>query len=506
MNQEIKEYWKIINGNDPYRIAKLNKKLSKFNFDKLKGLDFYFLKDLQNAELSIRQFLVWRLTGSFNSNRIIIKNLSSTKKFTLPFPKDWRKILEDDGLHLKSFESELLFRMFLFKMILKGTVEVLSESCKNGYKKINRPSSCLYGINKHCLPKSKIGKNYDFISWLDKENKISNWSYYHNIKNHSSPDERVIYLNSNYPRYKSTLSRLHFIIWGIFSTVAVMAMLIIGYWKTPALYFELVKRKRYEVSDEKIYFDEYIFTVSTPIYRPIWTEIIEKKNKRLRYINYSTGYPHFKTKNGYTPDEIEYNLMSWPEFQNSPGKFNEYAKKVCPKTIKTISTSPVWWSDSDYRIPIWNFKTIAVYDVPPLSEKYLPDLVPYPFYRNYENGVQFLLDILEVAEKFGFKIAYKSKRELSNIHDKKFINFLNNFNKNSNVINIPSEVSPFRLSIHTDASISMPFTTTAHIAKYINKPSVYYDPSNTLYQDDRAAESILLISNKENLNNWIASI
>jgi polysaccharide biosynthesis PFTS motif protein len=507
MDQVVKAYWKCINEGDPYYIAKLNKKLSKCKLDTgEKNLDSLYLRDLQNLDLSLRQYLVSKLIGLFNSNRVFIKNYANKKNICLPFPQVWRSLLKEDNIFFNRFISELLFKLFLLKNIFKGITEILKLSFTEGYKNINQYSTCLFGINKYCLPETKIGKNYDFVSWLESEYKNKKRKYYHFVNDYTDTEGRIIFLESEYPAYKNLYNRIYFILWGISSIIFVLFLLLLGYWKTPALFYELVKRKRYQVGDTSLFFNEYVFTVSTWIYRPIWTEVLEKYNSKLRYINYSTGYPHFKTKIGYTPDEIEYELMSWPEFHNSPGKFNEYVENICSESVKITSTTPIWWNDCDHKLPNWDNKIIALYDVFPLSEEYLPDYVPYPFYRSYVNGVKFLLDVLEVAEKYGYKIAYKNKRRFNYTHDKNFIDFLKVYSSNLNIITIPPEVSPFRLSAITDATISIPFTTTAHIANYINKPSIYYDPSGTIFPDDRAAESIKLITNIDDLAYWIKSI
>jgi len=55
------------------------------------------------------------------------------------------------------------------------------------------------------------------------------------------------------------------------------------------------------------------------------------------------------------------------------------------------------------------------------------------------------------------------------------------------------------------AVISMPFTSTAIIAREIGKPSVYYDPTGGLQPDDRAAHGIPILSTVEELEAWLSS-
>jgi polysaccharide biosynthesis PFTS motif protein len=58
----------------------------------------------------------------------------------------------------------------------------------------------------------------------------------------------------------------------------------------------------------------------------------------------------------------------------------------------------------------------------------------------------------------------------------------------------------------TKACISMPFTSTALIAKHEGKPSVYYDPSGMICKDDRAAHGIPVLNNIDELQQWIEEV
>ena len=58
----------------------------------------------------------------------------------------------------------------------------------------------------------------------------------------------------------------------------------------------------------------------------------------------------------------------------------------------------------------------------------------------------------------------------------------------------------------TKASISMPFSSTAVLAKEEGRPSVYYDPTDIIQKDDRAAHGIPILNGIGELKVWIKSI
>ena len=53
------------------------------------------------------------------------------------------------------------------------------------------------------------------------------------------------------------------------------------------------------------------------------------------------------------------------------------------------------------------------------------------------------------------------------------------------------------------ACISMPFTSTAVIAKQEGKPSVYYDPSGMIPDGDKAAHGIPVLNGIKELEDWV---
>jgi polysaccharide biosynthesis PFTS motif protein len=56
------------------------------------------------------------------------------------------------------------------------------------------------------------------------------------------------------------------------------------------------------------------------------------------------------------------------------------------------------------------------------------------------------------------------------------------------------------------ASIHIPFTSTALISDYLNVPSVYYDPTSTIQNDDRGSQGIELVKGFVSLDNWLKKI
>jgi polysaccharide biosynthesis PFTS motif protein len=77
--------------------------------------------------------------------------------------------------------------------------------------------------------------------------------------------------------------------------------------------------------------------------------------------------------------------------------------------------------------------------------------------------------------------------------------------ENSHVVPVAPDISAIRVIESSIAVISMPFTSTALIAKEMGKPSAYYDPCGILQRDDRAAHGIPILSGVKELEAWLSA-
>ncbi len=74
------------------------------------------------------------------------------------------------------------------------------------------------------------------------------------------------------------------------------------------------------------------------------------------------------------------------------------------------------------------------------------------------------------------------------------------------VITIDPETSAYKLIEKCSAVISMPFTSTALIARELGKPSCFYDPTGLIEHDDRAAHGIPIMIGRVELQAWLEAV
>ena len=114
--------------------------------------------------------------------------------------------------------------------------------------------------------------------------------------------------------------------------------------------------------------------------------------------------------------------------------------------------------------------------------------------------------MLEVARNLDISVYYKIKRiRDKNIRNKEHWNYIQKalVDYKDTIFLIDDKVSADRLIQSADIIVSKPFSTTALIAKNINKPSIFFDPTSMIWNLDPALRDIPILSNKTQLKSYI---
>jgi polysaccharide biosynthesis PFTS motif protein len=117
----------------------------------------------------------------------------------------------------------------------------------------------------------------------------------------------------------------------------------------------------------------------------------------------------------------------------------------------------------------------------------------------------FLEQVCEVINRHGALMLWKRKRNVGSHAHPHYRLLADYLAKEDHVKLIEPDTSAFRVIESSIAVISMPFTSTALIARKMGKPSVYYDPGGSLLRDDRAAHGIPILSGVDELEAWLST-
>jgi len=468
-----------------------------------------------DIELIVRQFILARL-GGVRLHKAILYSLGSGKKISFPFSQTLRAVLVNEGVSISHWRSVLLLFGHCLALYIKGVKTIFIIIFHNIKRLFNptsipkRPFAVFHELSDYNLPRpNKQGNSYDFISWFNQWNGFGKlYGIYHDV----SSFKKGINLNGTTVDYKEIRIPIIrnfgniclFILWSIFAATTAFFSLIIGRWWYALLLGELARAAAIRYSKKEDLADMYLFCNSDAVYRPIWTYEAEAKGSRVISYFYST-FEEFKLPKGYEPNSIYWSLMSWSYYL----VWDEYQKALLKESIgeqpKIEVVGPIWYSSAPVDIPEISQQSIAVFDIQPIknSRHFGFSTMADIGYGDPKIPMKFMQDIIDSLPPDAV-IVHKRKRA-DNRSYKPYTLLIEKFRQNGSLIAIEPQASPNSVIEKCTAVISMPFTSTGIIAKYLDKPSAYYDPSGKLLKDDKGAHGITILSNEQELRSWICN-
>ncbi|MCA9749899.1 MAG: hypothetical protein KC414_12395, partial [Romboutsia sp.] len=156
-----------------------------------------------------------------------------------------------------------------------------------------------------------------------------------------------------------------------------------------------------------------------------------------------------------------------------------------------------------------NIFTISIFDVTPMTEKAMMET---GYFNYYSSNVlqQFMNDLLvtinNISKKLqiDIKILLKHKRPLSPDKSQEYINFVDNITReNKNLHKLPVQDNLFDIISNSDLSIAIPYSSPVFVAKYLSKPSAFYDPTMKIINTE--IENNYFISGRKELYTFIVN-
>jgi polysaccharide biosynthesis PFTS motif protein len=473
--------------------------LTKIKLSNTSPSTSFFHQGNFDIELSVRQYFALRILGS-SFYETVLYSIGSNQSLSCPLPKEWRDALIIHGIKINNFKCVLLWHTHGLLLWGKG---VLSE-LKSIYFLLKKQPNLGKYIYFNELVDNNISANpnrHNIINWYLrwKNRNIEINSICHSACNTS--DFKLGKVNIIQTDGLPKLIRLELMKYLVFFVYQVIYSFILLFFK-PAYGFllgESMKLKRVDLANDANLARDYLFH-SPHLYRPIWTYLAEDKGSRILYYDYSTNQGDFKNKHGY-PVEEPWHLRSWSHYLAWDEFHADFIRRHDKHNSVIENVGHIWFSSSGKFADI-PLNSIAVFDVSPSKFKVN---VGGSEYYNYNIVNQFLSDVQSVLNKNNISMAHKIKRTKKFEH-KRYTRRISQLTKELNYIKIYPNIDAFLVIQKTKACISIPFTSTAMIAKQEGKPSVYYDPSGMIQKDDRAANDITILSGINELEDWINSV
>ena len=506
----MRGYRKLAKSEDPFIINRIQEELTIFNLkiNSSHASTYIYGEETKIIEIATRQFLL-RICAGLRLNKAILLAMGQKKgKSCSPMPIAWINKLREQGIPISRVSSTILFGLLLILLLLVGLARAGRAIFYNKKTDDSLDTHVQFvDIARNNLPRKKTDQSYDIVSWYMqwemmpsdiKEIRHTAIDY----ENRSIRGVRLVSSKNYLPTISGLMKKIYFCVWVSVSFLISAFSLLTGRWVNALLYPEAISRKIIELAESNKLAADYLFSISSAIYRPLWTYAAERKGSQITLYNYAASFSQFKMKDRYPFHELGYQSVSWPRMLYWSESYANYTRAIISPEVDIKIVPPIWFTDSDDEFYTNDKPCIAIFDVTPVRNSFSNILMPTPVYRTYQIGKSFLEEIYTLANEHGYDLLWKRKRTFGTVHNRAYIKFAEYFGRLPGVIVVSSEISPFRVVQECVATISMPFTSTALISRNCNIMSIYYDPSEILFKDDRGCQGIPIISGIGELSTW----
>jgi len=469
------------------------------------------------SELLVRQYTYY-LFGYMELQKSILYALGKPGSAIVhPMPPSWNVVLEKAGLKVDKIRSKLLWNLAMLFALAQG-FGVIGRTIIQGVKEVLRPNYNKFGRYTYFdqlvisnLPSSdnenKI--NYNIITWYQQwDGRIRKLdSMGHSIKGTDSSNVGTVplnYLPSAIPPINTINGLVEYTAWAIKASLLAGIDLFRGRWWHALLLNQAAMSAHVRIMSADLLAREYMFHNANWIYRPLWTYEVEAKGCLVTFYFYSSNCEPFKLKSGYPKQIYGWQNLNWPRYLVWDDYQSSFVKRVVGDGASVKVVGCIWFSDGRDDFRSTTKHNIAVFDVTPqrLSFSVPQRIGDFNFYIPKVCN-QFLLDIQQTSLEQQYNMLWKRKRNIGSLAQPSYRLLCESLLSLQNVRCVDTDISAIQVIEECDLVISMPFTSTALIAREMNKPSVYYDPLGLCQKGDRAAHGIEILQGKNELESWI---
>ena len=436
-----------------------------------------------------------------NFNTLIRENKVRTKNFKISSDKGFESI--SIVLFFKSLFVFFVLWLLLFFYYFFALINF------NQCKKIPRNKIIIFGVEHLNFNNNEIKNN--FISFIKKHITISSGD---DILVSSNIYKSSILKNFIFKKYPHTIilnSGLRFKDFLKIQSLHLRYLLIfllntLRDSRSSILAKDFAMMSLFDFSNSKKMIKSIIFTNTNINYQPLWSSnYIDRKFSTSMFWYSENASPVVRDVNNNKQYFNQYHphisLLSvdnhyvWTKFfANTLKKFTS--------TKKLYVIGPILWKNIKKNTkPIVIEKNILIFDVTALTDEWKKMSGYCDVFYSYKNMKLFISDIIECKNSIkslsDYKLILKPKRKALPQNDSKYINYLKMLESENKITIIDSNTDIDIAIKNSSFIICIPFTSPLILADYLNKNSIYYDPTDSIIPYD--AQGNLLIKGKKSL-------
>lgn len=480
------------------------------------SINVFGAKGIKFSEIIIKQYLLYKFGGSGFNKALLYSVGKGDNGIIYPLPKFWRQTIEAHNFRVSNFWCATLWQLKIFMYFGFGVLQIIKTTFFGFHLLSSKRSSKNFAkyVYFDNLSESNLpvmgGRNQNIFSWYSQWSgrKENSQIFRHNINAQKSKltikNVTIEFQQSPIPSLVGVTLRLKYLLWGLRASLIAFLDMFRGRWWHALLLNQAAIMSQVTHTKSNLLASEYLFHNSDWIYRPLWTYEAERCGSTITFYFYSTNCESFKRSNDYPPISYGWSAMCWPHYLVWNDYQADFVRRAVGAHANITIVGPIWFSSSHSEMTSLPPKTIAVFDVQPFRNFLYSSLALEFDYYIPSISQKFLNDINEAIVKNDLTLALKRKREIGKLSHPLYRKNITKLRECKNFISIDPDIDAWQLIANSIAVISMPFTSTALIARDMGKPSIYYDPMGILIRDDRAAHGIPIISGIEELCAWVS--
>ena len=469
------------------------------------------------GEIVIRQYLLIRAGGLELNHALLLALGKKDGRVVFYLPKEWRDILEQHGFKVAHFRSSVLWKLYIFAVWLYGVLQIVKiafAGMRSRQDTNHKPKRHVFfaDLGPGNLPQEENdSQSHDVVSWyLQWSDRAVGIKEVRHAVSKARPvfvgGVEVLPTKKVLPELAGGRAVVKYVLWGLRASIIAAFDCFRGRWWHALLLNEAALAAQVRAQPTDFLAQEYLFHNSSWIYRPLWTYEAKKRGSAITFYFYSTNCENFKRPGGYPQLGYGWKAMNWPHYLVWDDCQADFVRRAVGIEANISIVGPIWFQSSAAVLPRFVSTAVAIFDVSPMRQSRYSILgVDYEYYIP-EICERFLSHISDATSHLDVIMLWKRKRTLGAMAHPRYRYFSERLSEQEHVVLVDPDISAFRVIESSYAVISMPFTSTALIARALGKPSIYYDSTGRLQRDDRAAHGIEIISGPEELNGWLSKV
>ena len=495
----VSEHLKLINNGE---IKKLRNIIRLCVIFEASEVTKKFAGDLKHPLLHFEFQLVASTANNLLFNNDLVKSLirSNIRKRNLVYPlsKQWINLFIEGGIPVIRYRCLLKFYIHCAIKLIKNHIKsfLLVAKRRNKLFEFEANSSLIYSDTKELNLSSAVCNNLNFVNWLKNNNIIDlNSKKLHFLRSKSSVQstDLSIYDVIRFNLKITLIESLRFIRDYRFKFIKFFLV-------SPNLILEYFNL-RHDVMKN---ISKLIIPSSQGWIKSSWMLRLEESGAKVIYVNLSDSSEPSVTFDCNFP-VTWYSFSQWRTVtvcsENQRLDFSSQCPKFYKPSIDLLGV-PDWIDSGNLRFG--NDKYISVFDFEPQRDNYGYSCNNDSGYSDLRNTLKFIDSISELAQELRIHFIYKSKRPISN--SRRYPSYSNSLKIHSNneFFHVADEqISPRKIIRNSIASINMPFSSTALIARELSIPTCFYDIVGRISTEDPGSNGILIINRKLVLADWL---